>query len=139
MLDHVRDEQMFAEPVQRREQREREAGPADPEAGGLPSPHAVPMTGLAPELCGPDQIERGRCIKRNDDPRIVGPCRGREGIRGTAVCGRRHLRAYYEEYGEQRGHRRHGLRINPAMPCIVITMANNTPAATPMPESRWRG
>src|SRR4051794_12708356 len=101
--------------------------------------HAAAVTGMAPEPRAADKIENRAGIERDDDPGIVRPGQRSEPVRNIAMGCSRTMHQDYQQNGQHGGHRRHGSSNKPASPCSRITTANNTPAATPMPDSRWRG
>ena len=87
----MRHEQPLAEPMQWRDQRQRQARPAAPEASGLALMHTAPQSSAAPEPLRADQIKKSSGEERCYDPGIERPRKtksvGRAGLMHKLLCG----------------------------------------------------
>ena len=139
VLDHVGGEEVLAEPVQRRHERERERGPAEPEARRLGVADAAPVPGPAPEAEGADEVKERRAVERHDDAKIVGPGDIDRCVSARAVVRRGRAGREHQREGEKRRHRSHPFSTRPAAPWVRMTSANRTPSRVPMTPRNGRG
>ena len=79
VLDHMREEEAFSEPMERRNKSKHEQQPSESKACCLPDAHAAPDSGPMPQAHCADEIKSAGQRERKRDLRI--PCPGRASLK----------------------------------------------------------